>query len=281
MHFSTPPKVSLLRALFRRRADPSAGLPRLEASADRVSLAAGPYSAVCGYSGEGVPLTWPDVACRGLQFAVMTSPAFPFRLPGLVHVHQRIERAAPLSATDTPSARVFVDRLRPARRGVEFELVTELSNAGRVVWRGVSVLLSKDVPGDGVRREENLAPLVPEFTERWSLASRLGREYARVSGDYNPIHLTALTARLFGYSRPIVHGWWSAARCLAALGERIPTRCVVEVAFRKTVPLPSDVVFMRQTVGATERFALLREEPCVTGQVTKLEGPISTERAAE
>ena len=57
--------------------------------------------------------------------------------------------------------------------------------------------------------------------QRWRLAPDLGRRYAAVSGDFNPIHLSPATSRLFGFRRPIIHGMWTHARALAGLG-RVP-----------------------------------------------------------
>jgi acyl dehydratase len=62
-----------------------------------------------------------------------------------------------------------------------------------------------------------------------------------VSGDRNPIHLWPLTARLFGFPRPIAHGMWTAAASLAALEGWLPRRCRVAVAFSAPVLLPSTV----------------------------------------
>src|SRR6266487_1403229 len=53
----------------------------------------------------------------------------------------------------------------------------------------------------------------PEPHVVWELPADLGRRYAAVSGDRNPIHLYRLTAWLFGFRRPIAHGMWAAARC--------------------------------------------------------------------
>ena len=50
----------------------------------------------------------------------------------------------------------------------------------------------------------------------------IGRRYAGVSGDPNPIHMYAVTARLFGFKSAIAHGMWSYARVLAALGAQRP-----------------------------------------------------------
>ena len=67
--------------------------------------------------------------------------------------------------------------------------------------------------------------------------------YADASGDHNPIHLYAATARAFGFPRQIAHGMWSLARCLAAVENRLPGPVRVDVAFKKPVLLPATVRF--------------------------------------
>ena len=56
--------------------------------------------------------------------------------------------------------------------------------------------------------------------ERLHLAADTGRRYAKVSGDYNPIHLYSWTARLLGFRRPIAHGMYLVARAVAAIESR-------------------------------------------------------------
>ncbi|WP_448318773.1 MaoC family dehydratase, partial [Streptomyces sp. CO7] len=75
----------------------------------------------------------------------------------------------------------------------------------------------------------------------WRLAGDLGRRYGAASGDRNPIHLTAATARLFGFPRAIAHGMWTAARCVAAHG--MPATGRVTVRFRAPVLLPGTVAY--------------------------------------
>jgi acyl dehydratase len=111
--------------------------------------------------------------------------------------------------------------------------------ADELVWEDVSTNLKR---GDG---DESL-PRDPEFedppvTARWRVPGDLGRRYAAVSGDRNPIHLHGLTAKAFGFPRAIVHGMWTKARCLAAL--RLPDAFDVSVRFKKPVLLPSTVTF--------------------------------------
>ena len=93
---------------------------------------------------------------------------------------------------------------------------------------------------------------------RGGCAGDLGRRYAAVSGDHNPIHLYALTAKAFGFPRQIAHGMWSKARCLAALEGRLPDAVTVEVAFKKPILLPGTVAFGSPARGRRLRFSLTR-----------------------
>jgi acyl dehydratase len=77
-----------------------------------------------------------------------------------------------------------------------------------------------------------------------------------VSGDHNPIHLYALTAKAFGFRRQIAHGMWSKARCLAALDGRLPDAVRVEAAFKKPVLLPGQVAFGSARSGDGYAFSL-------------------------
>jgi acyl dehydratase len=101
----------------------------------------------------------------------------------------------------------------------------------------------------------------------------VGTDYAAVSGDHNPIHTSRLGARLFGgFPRPIAHGMWSKARCLAALEGRLPEAYTCAVSFRAPVPLPSTVAFSAApTTGSGWAFALHSERSGrtrLTGEVT-------------
>jgi acyl dehydratase len=91
-----------------------------------------------------------------------------------------------------------------------------------------------------------------------------------VSGDRNPIHLHGLTARLFGQPRPIAHGMWLKARCLAALEGRVPEAATTSVRFKLPVPLGSTVAFTSQETAAGREFELRAARdgrPHLTGTV--------------
>ncbi|WP_233149864.1 MaoC family dehydratase [Kineosporia sp. A_224] len=50
-----------------------------------------------------------------------------------------------------------------------------------------------------------------------------------------------MTAKAFGFSRPIAHGLWTAARLTHAVEAGMPADVTCVARFRKPVPLPSTV----------------------------------------
>ncbi|MFF0821775.1 MaoC/PaaZ C-terminal domain-containing protein [Micromonospora haikouensis] len=244
----------------RRRGD---ALPQVElavagVAVDRTHLA--DYDRVCGFRlADRLPGTYPHVLGFPLALRLMTAPQFPLPLVGLVHVANRITVRRPVEAGETLDFRAYAENLRPHERGRQVDVVLVGAVGGAEVWRGVSTYLGRErTAGGGARRDRGDRPAAPAATASWRVPPRVGTDYARVSGDHNPIHTSRLGARLFGFPRPIAHGMWSKARCLAALESRLPEAYTVEVAFKLPVPLPSTVAFTATATadGPAWEFAL-------------------------
>ncbi|MCA5892070.1 hypothetical protein LEP48_01725 [Isoptericola sp. NEAU-Y5] len=193
-----------------------------------------------------------------LATAVMVRPDFPLPLLGMVHLANAVELRGPVQLGDVLEVRAWAENLRPHRRGVQVDLVAEVRRAddpaGVPVWRGVSTYLAKgfEAPGTepaGVTEPEDAAedrapvgtwaPPLP--TGRWALGPGTGRAYGAVSGDRNPIHLSALSAKAFGFPRAIAHGMYTAARALADVGHARGEAYRWTVRFAKPVLLPGTV----------------------------------------
>ncbi|MFD6830772.1 hypothetical protein CH313_00300 [Streptomyces sp. TSRI0384-2] len=257
-HLATPPALLPLLAkggatsLFKRASagatPPTGRLVLSRAEVDPKAL--GSYAELCGFAADGVPdgqsmlpVTYPHVLGFPLQLRLMTSAAFPFPLMGLVHTSITLTQHRELRADDRPELVVHVEGFRPHRRGTEAVLATEARLAGRTVWSSRSTYLARHHPGPdtptGGDRASGRPVLPAEAT--WRLPASLGRRYAAVAGDRNPIHLSALTAKPFGFPRAIAHGMWTAARAFAAHSVRGPV--TASATFHAPVPLPSTVVY--------------------------------------
>jgi acyl dehydratase len=225
-----------------RRGDqlPETEYVRADVPVDRDHLA--DYNRVCGFGlRDELPPTYPHVLAFGLSVRLMTDADFPFPLVGLVHVTNEIEQRRPLRVDERLTQRVRLENLRPHPKGQQFDVVTETSADDELVWREWSTYLRRGKSDDSAPRDARLPEPTGEPSATWKLDGGLGRRYAQVSGDRNPIHLHPLAAKPFGFPRTIAHGMWSKARCLAALEGRLPEAATIRAEFRKPVLLPSTV----------------------------------------
>jgi acyl dehydratase len=215
-----------------------------DAEVDRDRLAA--YDRVCAFSlRDELPSTFIHVLAFPLHLALMTDGSFPFPAVGLVHIENRITQHRPVRLGERLSIRVRATGLEPHPRGRKFSLLSEARVGQELVWEEESVNLrrggggSDDAPSSRTSERAQALPVTAE----WRLPGDLGRRYASVSGDHNPIHVHPLTARLFGFPSAIAHGMWTVARALAALEGRLPRAYTVEVAFKRPILLPAKVAF--------------------------------------
>ena len=236
---------------------PPAELVLRHAGVDRDRLAA--YDRVCGFRlDDTLPTTYPHVLAFPLALALMTRPDFPLPLVGLVHVANRITVARPLRADERFDLRVRAGDLRPHERGRQVDVVAEASVDGTVVWTDRSTYLHREkrtaarddaARPDAARPDAGVGAEPPRPTARWRVDREVGRAYADVSGDRNPIHTSRAGARLFGFPRTIAHGMWTKARCLAALEGRLPDAYTVDVVFKLPLLLPATVAFSARPYG--------------------------------
>jgi acyl dehydratase len=239
-------------ALFARAVATARGrggdLPdtRLARTGVRVEAAdLGAYDRVCGFPlADALPATYPHVLAFPLQLALMSDRSFPLALPGLVHVRNRVDVLRPVRADEALDLEVWAERFARHPRGATVDLCASVSAGGAEVWRSRSTYLSRgaQAPEGAPRSDLSLsAGDLPRPVATWQVPDDAGRRYARVSGDVNPIHLSGLTAKAFGFKRAIAHGMWVKARALAALTGRLPDAMAVDVVFKKPLLLPSTV----------------------------------------
>ena len=223
-----------------------------DVAVDRAHLAA--YQRVCGFRlSDALPTTYPHVLAFPLSMALMNRPDFPFPLIGLVHVANRITTLRPLDAGTRLTLRVHAEDLRPHERGQQLDIVATGAIGDEVVWTGRSVYLRRSAGPGGAPRER---PTPPPAKSLWRVPRQVGIAYAKASGDQNPIHTSRLLARVFGFPKPIAHGMWTKARCLAALDGRLPEQYTVDVEFKLPILLPATVGFAATQDGTSWRFAV-------------------------
>jgi acyl dehydratase len=212
--------------------------------ADPAAVAA--YAKVCGFVlRDHLPPTYPHVQAFPLHMALMSDGRFPFGAVGLVHVANKITQHRRLGLEEELDFRVEASKLRPHPKGQAFDVVTEVRVGRQIAWESTSTFLRRGKGDPGSASGEAFPIFAGDVaaSAQWELADNLGRRYAAVSGDRNPIHMHALTAKPLGFPAAIAHGMWTKARALAALEPRLPNSFVTDVRFRRPILLPAKVEF--------------------------------------
>lgn len=251
---------SLLREYWHAFAQRKPGLghaeeiPRLRLEVDRLRIgpkALARYRAFVG-SHEPFPLAYAYVLAQPAHFHCVNQPGFPVRAVGLVHAANRCVRHADIDPERPLALSVEISADRPRRRGREFTLRTRFVQDGRTVAEMDSDCFTRvrGAPrGAGAPAAEATPAATPvgELLAEPHFAAHFGRRYARVSGDWNPIHLANWLARPFGFRRAIAHGAGAMARIEAELGRLCgkPTR-ELAITFRRPLELPQQTRLHRR-----------------------------------
>lgn len=239
------------------------------------------YARLVGAADGGpLPLLYPNALSFPLQMALMTAPAFPFPVIGLVHLENVVRQRRGLVASAPLDLEVRAENLRPHRLGRVLDVVTVVRQGGHVAWTQVGTFLRRG--GGGTDAGTAGAPPRGAGTDRstggaddaalhrigsWTLDGGLGRAYGAVAGDRNPIHLYPLTAKAFGFPRPIAHGLWTAARLTHAVDAGMSAAVECAATFRKPVPLPSTVDVLADRTPGTGEGPLHAQVRRRTGEV--------------
>lgn len=201
-----------------------------------------------------------------VQMALMAQEDFPLPLAGMVHLSNRVHHRQPIAAGVPLQILARAENLTPHRRGTQADVIVEIypaevdvNTAGpdQLLYSSTSTYLGRGTylfSRDDAAAAEREVFSPPRKTGLWALGADAGRQYAAVSGDYNPIHLSSLTAKALGQKQAIVHGMYSAARMLEgrepeSAGHRW------SITFEAPVTLPGKVAFAAEHAGEkTQRF---------------------------
>lgn len=237
----------------------------------------GAYRQVVGSTAR-LPLTFPALIASRLHRDLMGHGDLPVSGLGMVHVATQLWSAGRLPAEPAWEVSAWADEARHVRSGLEVDLWAACS-AEDATWTARVVVLSRSNGAAGT--DASTVPALPAAAADWPVRTPLtapagaGRAYARVSGDYNPIHLHRITAKPFGFRRAIAHGWWSLARSLALLGvdETSPAgHTYLDTVYRRPVLLPSRPTLRATTrANGQTRFLVIRDdgEPHLGGRLVR------------
>ncbi|WP_019673052.1 MaoC/PaaZ C-terminal domain-containing protein [Psychrobacter lutiphocae] len=244
------------------------------------------YRRICGFADNGqVPPTYFAVLSQALQMNMMVDEPFPFAMLGLVHVENSVTQHRRIADSEVVSMTVSFANLRDHDKGQQFDFVTQIHSGEELVWEGTSTYLSrqktKRTAEDRAKakarpvHEKSVATL-DDLHHIFAVPEDIGRRYAKVSGDFNLIHIHPITARAFGFPSAIAHGMWSKAKCLSFMD--LPEAYTVNVSFKLPILLPSEVELIGQNLRKLDEsnsihfdlYSAKNDKPHLAGEIKKL-----------
>jgi acyl dehydratase len=89
-------------------------------------------------------------------------------------------------------------------------------------------------------------PHVVDELARWRIREDAGLDFAKLTGDFNPIHWIKPYARAFGHRSTILHGFSTMARVIEGLNKHLYSGNIdairsIDVQFKKPLVLPARV----------------------------------------
>lgn len=207
-------------------------------------------------AGDVLPAGFIHALAFPVAMSVMNRDDFPLPLLGMLHLRNVVEHRSPVLFTEPLDIAARAENLRAHRAGTQLDVVAEVRASGEDTarWRGVSTYLAKGVFLPGIDKASAPAPeeefTAPDPTAVWQLGVDAGRAYAAVSGDFNPIHLSVLSAKALGLRRSIAHGMYLASRALADVGAAKGESFRWDVDFAAPVFLPARVALDITTIQA-------------------------------
>ncbi len=229
-------------------------------------------------AGPELPLLYPHVFGFRLAMAVLTHPAFPVPIWGVLQTRNCLVQHRPIPIETAMDFECRVLAGRPTAKGAEFDLRTTVHVGAELAWESLVTFFTRarfGEPGPDsplARSPTEFGPLAAEWTPRNADHWRFGR----FTGDYNGIHLWDAYARRVGFPRALFHPQRVLGECLG----RIPGACDhgtpqrLDAWLKGPVPHRTPVRLHATRALKQTTFALFvePERPCIVGHLQHLNG---------
>lgn len=220
------------------------------------------YREACGLGNDGMlPLLYPHILTSAMHIHMISDKRFPVSALGAVHARNHIVQRRQIRESERVDLRCALSDARVLKSGLEIDITTQVMSENVCIWESISSYLflgkkfGEAVPAHSLADFEELKE--PTLKAEWHVPADMGRRYAKITGDYNPIHVSKILAKAFGFKRDIIHGMWSLAKCLAHLQDlsyEMPLR--LDVSFKGPVFMDSNCFLKAHEIESGYRLDL-------------------------
>jgi acyl dehydratase len=171
----------------------------------------------------------------------------PYPMTRVLNVGCELEMRAPLPANETLLVRAHLASIDDdgKRALLRTRVVTSTNSVKDALIADMIAMvpLKRDKSGNGSRAKSEERERVPDDAQevaRFKLGADAGLDFAKLTGDFNPIHWVRPAARAAGFPSVILHGFATMARALEGLNHGVfagDVRKIKKWSCRFTKPL--------------------------------------------
>ena len=220
--------------------------------------------------GPVLPLLYPHPFGFRRAMVLLTHPAFPVPIWGVLQVRNHLHQHRPIARDARMDFETRVVAGRAVSKGAEFDLRTVVTVDGERAWESLVTFFARGPFGDPAPAPASMAPSADgAVVAEWTLRDAGHWRCGTYTGDYNGIHLWDAYARRLGFPRALYHPPRVLGECLARLpGVRHDGPARLDVWLKGPVPHGAHVTLRAAPPGEPDAFALFVEagRPCIVGR---------------
>lgn len=184
----------------------------------------------------------------GFPLASQALSTLPYPLTKVLNAGASMKLNAPLPAGETLMVRARLESVDDdgTRALITTTIVTGTASAPDALEAQLRAFVPLGKPDRGAKKDKAGIPNDARELAFLRLAPDAGLDFAKLTGDFNPIHWVPAYARAAGFRSCILHGFSTFARAIAALDRAVfagaPSRLrSIDARFTKPLPLPARV----------------------------------------
>ncbi|MCB9687092.1 MAG: hypothetical protein H6738_16990 [Alphaproteobacteria bacterium] len=183
----------------------------------------------------------------GFPLLARTLEGIPYDLRKVLNGGCRIEIHRPLPANEPLHLEAWLDKIddNGSRAVLHQRLRTSTASAPEALdcWMYAVVPLSKD-KGDKKKKERPRVPQEARELARWRIEAQHARDFAKLTGDVNPVHWLPPYAKAAGFRSTILHGFATLGRAVEGLNRsrfagEVGRLATIDVKFVRPLLLPA------------------------------------------
>lgn len=168
----------------------------------------------------------------------------PSGLLGLIHISTSFRQVKAHNWHLPYDMEITIKSLETSPKGLTYETTTEFYQMGELTLVNNNCFLDKNKSYRPEKSNQNKDQMeLPQAIGHDHVTSSTALKYAAASGDFNPIHLGTLPAKLFGQKRALIHGMYSVHWALKQIftSEQSTEFENIEVNFNKPCFIPAHI----------------------------------------